>query len=171
MKKFFFVIFFFTLILFVSRSILYFEIEPTGDFSFFIWWIDGILNSDHILPLKQNNYNQLCRFSIFRSCKNMSVQIINDKEGKTVVSVSSLEKDIKANKNIKGYNVAGAYELGKIIGKRALDKKINNVIFDIGAYKYHGKVAAIIEGAKSIGLNSTETETINVKKSESKKGK
>jgi hypothetical protein len=57
MKKFFFVIFFFTLILFVSRSILYFEIEPTGDFSFFIWWIDGILNSDHILPLKQNNYN------------------------------------------------------------------------------------------------------------------
>jgi hypothetical protein len=57
MKKFFFIIFFFTLILFLSRSILYFEIEPAGDFSFFIWWIDGILNSDRILPLKQNNYS------------------------------------------------------------------------------------------------------------------
>jgi large subunit ribosomal protein L18 len=125
--------------------------------------------------LKQNNYNQLCRFSVFRSNKNIHIQIINDKEGKTLVSVSSLEKSIKGNNNIKGYNVEGAYELGKIIGKRALDKKIDKVVFDIGPYKYHGRVAAIIEGAKSIGLNSNEALKINksvdVNIKESKKGK
>lgn len=103
--------------------------------------------------LKTHNYNQLCRFSIFRSCKNMSVQIIDDKVGKTIISVSSLEKDLKA-KNIKGYNIKGAEELGRIIGERALKKNITNVIFDIGAYKYHGKIAALIEAAKSVGLNT-----------------
>lgn len=105
--------------------------------------------------LKTHNYNKLPRFSVFRSNKNLSVQIIDDEKSHTLVSVSSLEKTLK---NIKGYNVEGATELGRIIAERALSKKITNVIFDIGAYKYHGKVKAIIEAAKSAGLNKTSHE-------------
>jgi large subunit ribosomal protein L18 len=119
--------------------------------------------------LKKNNYNQLCRFSIFCSCKNISVQIIDDKEGKTLASVSSLEKIIRDK--FKGYNIKGAFEIGKIIGERALKEKIYNVVFDIGARKYHGKVRAVIEGAKSVGLNSNEINNRNIKQNESIKGK
>ena len=110
--------------------------------------------------LKTHNYNKLPRFSIFRSNKNLTVQIIDDEKSHTLVSVSSLEKGLK---NIKGYNVSGAEKIGKIIGERALEKKITEVVFDIGAYKYHGKVKAIVEAAKAVGLNK-EKITVSAKK-------
>jgi large subunit ribosomal protein L18 len=103
--------------------------------------------------LKTHNYNKLPRFSIFRSNKNLSVQIIDDEKSHTLVAVSSLEKALV---NIKGYNVEGAEKLGKIIAERALEKKIHQVVFDIGAYKYHGKIKAIVEAAKAAGLNKEE---------------
>jgi large subunit ribosomal protein L18 len=102
--------------------------------------------------LKQRNYKNLPRLCIFRSCKNMSVQIIDDKKGHTLVASSSLEKEFKASGN-KGYNLSGAQELGKLIAVRALKHQIKNVVFDIGAYKYHGKVKMIIESAINNGLN------------------
>ena len=115
--------------------------------------------------LKTHNYNKLPRFSIFRSNKNLTVQIIDDEKSHTLVSVSSLEKDLK---NIKGYNVEGAKVIGKIIGERALGKKITEVVFDIGAYKYHGRIQAIIEAAKAVGLNK---EKMIVKAAPKKEGK
>ena len=57
----------------------------------------------------------------------------------------------------------GAAKIGKIIGERAIEKKIHKVVFDIGAYKYHGKIKAIIEGAKAVGLNSDESDVKSVK--------
>lgn len=103
--------------------------------------------------LKQHNYGHLPRFSIFRSCKNIGVQIIDDVNGYTLASCSSVEKSVKDLK-IKGYNIFGAKKIGELIAERALAKKINSVIFDIGAYKYHGKVKAIIETAIEHGLNT-----------------
>ncbi len=118
--------------------------------------------------LKIHNYNKLPRFSIFRSNKNLTIQIIDDEKSHTLVAVSSLEKDLK---HIKGYNVEGAKQLGKIIGERALEKKIHQVVFDIGAYKYHGKIKAIIETVKAMGLNKEKTIESKIEKTTKKEGK
>ena len=115
--------------------------------------------------LKTHNYNKLPRFSIFRSNKNLCVQIIDDSKSHTLVAVSSLEKSL----GIKGYNVEGAKKIGKIIGERAVEKKIHQVVFDIGAYKYHGKIKAIIEAAKAVGLNKEEITTVKESKVTTKK--
>lgn len=113
--------------------------------------------------LKQHNYSNAPRFSIFRSCKHLSIQIIDDSNSRTLVACSSLEKEFK-NQGHKGYNVNGAAKLGEIIAKRALEKNVKNVIFDISSYKYHGKVKAIIETALSYGLNPvTEKKTLKEK--------
>lgn len=100
--------------------------------------------------LQTNNKNKLPRMSIFRSCKNISVQIIDDTVGKTLVSCSSLEKEME---KVKGYNKEGATLIGKTIGQRALEKKITEVVFDIGSYKYHGRIEALVKGALEVGLN------------------
>lgn len=99
--------------------------------------------------LQQQNHRGLPRMTIFRSNKNISVQIIDDKAGKTLASCSSLEKDIKT----KGYNKEGATLVGKKIAERALAKNVNDVVFDIGSYKYHGRIASLIEAAIASGLN------------------
>ena len=99
--------------------------------------------------LKNHNYNNLPRFSIYRSCKNLSVQIIDDEKQHTLVSVSSLEKSLK---DIKGYNIEGAKKIGEIIGKRAMEKNINQVVFDISGYKYHGCIKALADAARESGL-------------------
>ena len=81
----------------------------------------------------------------------MSVQVIDDAAGKTLVAASTMEKDIKA-KLEKTNNVEAAKALGEIIAKRALDKGIETVVFDRGGYIYHGKVAALAEAAREAGL-------------------
>jgi large subunit ribosomal protein L18 len=81
----------------------------------------------------------------------MSVQVIDDAAGKTLVAASTMEKDIKA-KLEKTNNVEAAKVLGEVIAKRALDKGIETVVFDRGGYIYHGKVAALAEAAREAGL-------------------
>jgi large subunit ribosomal protein L18 len=102
--------------------------------------------------LKKQNARELPRLTIFRSNRHISVQIIDDKIGETLVSASSLEKD----SNIKGYNKEGAISIGKKIAEKALAKKINEVIFDIGSYKYHGRIASLIEASIEFGLNKVK---------------
>ena len=77
------------------------------------------------------------RVSIFKSLKNISAQIIDDKSMKTLVSASSIEKEIKKNKQ-KKMEVSSL--LGQILAKRAIEKKIESVYFDRGEYKYHGRI-------------------------------
>ncbi len=87
------------------------------------------------------------RLSVFRSAKGIYAQIIDDTEGKTIVSADSREIKTKKKDNISLSN-----EVGKLIAQKALEKKIKEVVFDRGGYLYHGRVKALAEGAKKEGL-------------------
>jgi len=98
--------------------------------------------------LKSVSFNRY-RISVFRSLKNISAQIIDDKKKETVVSASSIEKEIKLNKQKK---VETSALLGEILAKRAVTKKITKVYFDRGAYKYHGRIKTFADSLRKNGL-------------------
>jgi large subunit ribosomal protein L18 len=89
------------------------------------------------------------RISVFKSLKNISAQIIDDKEKKTLVSVSSIEKDIKNKKNKKSEI---SVLIGEILAKRASEKKITKVYFDRGSYKYHGRIKMFADTLRKNGM-------------------
>ncbi len=91
------------------------------------------------------------RLSVFRSNNHMYAQIIDDTVGNTLVSASTLEKDVKAELE-KTNNVDAAAYLGTVIAKRAIEKGIKTVIFDRGGFIYQGKIAALAEAAREAGL-------------------
>ncbi len=91
------------------------------------------------------------RLNVFRSLNHIYAQIINDETGTTLVSASTVDKDIRATIE-KGGNAAAATLIGTEIAKRALAKGIEKVVFDRGGYIYHGRVAAVAEGAREAGL-------------------
>ena len=91
------------------------------------------------------------RLAVFRSNNHMYAQIIDDTVGNTLVSASTLEKEIRAELT-KTNDVAAAAYLGTVIGKRAVEKGIQSVVFDRGGYIYHGKVAALANAAREAGL-------------------
>lgn len=92
--------------------------------------------------MKKRNKSNLPRCVVFKSESHIYAQIIKDSN--VVVSASSLEKDFKS----KGYNVAGAKEIGKIIGQRAKAAGLDQCVFDRGEYKYTGRIAAIADGIR-----------------------
>ena len=91
------------------------------------------------------------RLAVFRSNNHMYAQIIDDTVGNTLVSASTLEKEIKAELN-KTNDVEAAAYLGKVIAKRAMDKGISEVVFDRGGFLYHGKIEALADAAREAGL-------------------
>ena len=91
------------------------------------------------------------RLAVFRSNNHMYAQIIDDTVGNTLVSASTLEKEIKAELE-KTNNVDAAAYLGTVIAKRAMDKGISEVVFDRGGFLYHGKIEALAEAAREAGL-------------------
>ena len=91
------------------------------------------------------------RLAVFRSNNHMYAQIIDDTAGVTLASACTLEKEVKAELK-KTNNVEAAAYLGKVIGKRALEKGITTVVFDRSGYIYQGKVAALADGAREAGL-------------------
>lgn len=88
------------------------------------------------------------RMTVTRSNKNLSVQVINDDEGTTLASISTLEKEFEALKP----NIDGAKKLGEAFGVRLKDKKITKVVFDRNGYLYHGVVKALADGTRSAGI-------------------
>ncbi len=88
------------------------------------------------------------RLCVYRSNTNLYVQVIDDVAGNTLVSASTLDKDIKT----KHANKEAAKELGTLIAKKAADKKIETVVFDRGGYIYHGVVKELAEAAREGGL-------------------
>ena len=92
------------------------------------------------------------RLAVFRSNNHMYAQIIDDTVGNTLVSASTLEKEIKAELE-KTNNVDAAAYLGTVIAKRALEKGIDTVVFDRGGFIYQGKVQALADAAREAGLN------------------
>ncbi|HRZ95080.1 MAG TPA: 50S ribosomal protein L18 [Candidatus Moranbacteria bacterium] len=85
------------------------------------------------------------RMSVFRSLKRMEVQVIDDLKGNTLVFGDT--KSAKAKNNIEGARI-----LGKLIAKKCLEIKIKEAVFDRSGYKYHGKVKALAEGAREVGI-------------------
>ena len=92
------------------------------------------------------------RLAVFRSNNHMYAQIIDDTVGNTLVSASTLQKDVKANLE-KTNNVDAAAYLGKVIAEKALEKGIKDVVFDRGGFIYPGKVQALADAAREAGLN------------------
>ena len=91
---------------------------------------------------------EMPRLCVFRSNKNIYAQIIDDVNGKTLVSASSLEKEFEAGENKK----ESAKKVGIAIGKKAVEANIKTVIFDRGGYQYHGRVKELADGAREGGL-------------------
>ncbi|HOG19990.1 MAG TPA: 50S ribosomal protein L18 [Salinivirgaceae bacterium] len=90
------------------------------------------------------------RMNVYRSNANISVQLIDDVNGNTLVAASSLCKEIAEKKNIT--KTESANLVGKLIAQRALEKGITNVTFDRGGFLYHGRVKSLAEGAREGGL-------------------
>lgn len=88
------------------------------------------------------------RLNVFRSSKHIYAQIIDDVNGVTLAAASSMDKDFEGN----GSNKDAARKVGQLIAKRALDKNIDNVVFDRGGYLYHGRIAELADGARESGL-------------------
>ena len=98
--------------------------------------------------LKKVNNNRY-RISVFKTLNNLSAQIIDDKEKRTLVSASSIEKEIKKNKIKK---IEKSSVIGEILAKRAKEKNISEVYFDRGEYRYHGRVKTFAETLRKNGL-------------------
>lgn len=101
--------------------------------------------------VRKNLYgtSDIPRLNVFRSNSNIFAQIIDDTEGKTLISASSLDKDLKI---ANGGNVEAAAKVGEKIAKLAVKANIKNVVFDRGGYLYHGRVEALANAARENGL-------------------
>ena len=98
---------------------------------------------------KVSGTKDIPRLNVFRSAKHITAQIIDDEAGVTLVSASSMDKDLKIK---NGGNVEAAKLVGAEIAKKANKAKINKVVFDRGGYQYHGRVEALANAARENGL-------------------
>ena len=95
------------------------------------------------------------RLALYRSLNHISAQVVDDELGRTIVSASTTEKDLRGT---TGGNIEAARRIGKAIAERALEKGIESVVFDRGGYLYHGRIKALTEAAREAGLNKNELE-------------
>jgi len=92
------------------------------------------------------------RLSIHRSGRHIYAQVIDDLAGRTVAAASSLEKDMRSSLKT-GADVNAAAEVGKLVASRAKEAGVEDVVFDRGSYRYHGRVKALADAAREGGLN------------------
>jgi large subunit ribosomal protein L18 len=88
------------------------------------------------------------RLNVFRSNKHIYAQLIDDVNGVTLASASTLDKEV----NVEGNNLEAAKQIGELIAKRAVEKGYTSVVFDRGGYLYHGRVQALADAARENGL-------------------
>jgi large subunit ribosomal protein L18 len=93
------------------------------------------------------------RLAVYRSLNHIYAQVVDDQLGKTIVSASTTEKDLRGS---TGGNLDAARRIGKAIADRALEKGISSVVFDRGGYLYHGRIKALTDAAREAGLNKNE---------------
>lgn len=91
------------------------------------------------------------RLSVFRSGRHIYAQVIDDRAGQTVAAASTVEKDMRGSLN-SGANTEAAASVGKVVAERALAAGIQEVVFDRGSYRYHGRVKALADAAREAGL-------------------
>jgi large subunit ribosomal protein L18 len=94
---------------------------------------------------------RLPRLNVFRSISHIYAQIIDDRTGTTLVSASSLDREIRKSLKVGG-NLAAAKVVGKVLAERAVEAGISGVVFDRGGYAYHGRVKALADAAREGGL-------------------
>ena len=111
--------------------------------------------------LKDVNTNKL-RITVFKSTKNISAQIIDDKKNITLLSASSVEKDIKDIKNVKKSDLSKI--VAEKLAKKAQSKKISKIYFDRGVYKYHGRIRIFAETLRKNGLEFWLWKIIKIRK-------
>ena len=92
------------------------------------------------------------RLSVYRSSKHIYAQVIDDERGITLASASSIDKGLKGSL-AKGCDVGAAAQVGKLVAERAKAAGVNDVVFDRGGYKYHGRIKALADAAREGGLN------------------
>lgn len=110
------------------------------------------LRSKTRIRKKISGTTEVPRLTIYRSLNQVYAQIIDDSTGNTLVSASSLSKELAEQiKNSKG-KISKSKLVGSLIAKKAIEKKISAVVFDRNGYRYHGRVQAIAEGAREAGL-------------------
>ena len=97
---------------------------------------------------KKKNYGKI-RLCVFRSCRHIEAQAIDDVAGKTICAASSREKGFKGH----GWNAAGAAAVGSAFAERAKKAKLADVYFDRGGYKYHGRIKALADAVRAGGVN------------------
>jgi large subunit ribosomal protein L18 len=100
--------------------------------------------------LRKRNHGRP-RLSVFRSSKHIYAQVIDDESGRTLAAASTLEKDLRGQVKT-GADQAAAEQVGKLVAERAKAAGVQAVVFDRGAYRYHGRVKALAEGARAVGL-------------------
>jgi len=93
------------------------------------------------------------RLAVYRSLNHIYAQVVDDQLGRTIVSASTTEKDLRGS---TGGNLDAARRIGKAIAERALEKGISSVVFDRGGYLYHGRIKALTDAAREAGLNKNE---------------
>ena len=101
--------------------------------------------------LKKSNANNRFRLTVNRSLKNISAQIIDDLNNKTLVAASSVEKSIKKAQKVKKSELS--LIVGETLAKRAMSNNINKVYFDRGTYKYHGRIKLLTEALRKKGMD------------------
>ena len=104
------------------------------------------------LRTKLSGTTESPRLAVYRSTKHIYAQIIDDVKGVTIVSASSLDKDLKKDL-AHGGNIESAKAVGEAIAKKALKAGVKDVVFDRGGFLYHGRVAALADAAREAGLN------------------
>jgi large subunit ribosomal protein L18 len=91
------------------------------------------------------------RLSVYRSLSHIYAQVIDDDAGRTIAAASDIEADVRGAKN--GKKKSGVAKLvGELVGKRAIEQGVSQVVLDRGGYRYHGRVKALADGARSAGL-------------------
>jgi large subunit ribosomal protein L18 len=91
------------------------------------------------------------RLAVFRSQAHIYAQVINDEDGRTLCSASTVDKELRAKKQ-SGANVAAAKAVGALIASRAKEKGVEAVVFDRGGFQYHGRIKALADAAREAGL-------------------
>ncbi|MGH9017419.1 MAG: 50S ribosomal protein L18 [Acidimicrobiales bacterium] len=89
------------------------------------------------------------RLAVFRSARHISAQVIDDSSGRTLAAASTVEGDLRSG---AGGNVAAATTVGRLVAERAVAAGVTSVVFDRGGFRYHGRVAALADAARTAGL-------------------
>ena len=92
------------------------------------------------------------RLTVFRTARHIYAQIIDDSIGRTIVTASTISKDVKSKANGISGNIKGAILVGETIGKKGIEKGIKKIVFDRNGFLYHGRVKALADAARKIGL-------------------